>query len=55
MFIFPRSNSYVTCMELSQDTVWTSHNRSSIIHLWDMEDDHKHRGEINCDAMLRTL
>jgi hypothetical protein len=51
----PRPNSFVTCMEVSQDTIWSSQSRSATIHLWDVEDGYKHRGEVNCDIMLTNL
>lgn len=48
-------HSFVTCVEVSADTLWSAQSRSSTIHLWDLEDDYKHRGEVNCDVMLRNL
>jgi hypothetical protein len=48
-------NSFVTCMEVSQDTIWSSQSRSATIHLWDVEDGYKHRGEVNCDIMLTNF
>lgn len=50
-----RPHSFVTCVEVSPDTLWTTQSRSPIIHLWDLDDGYNHRGEVNCDIMLRNL
>ena len=45
---------FLTNIEVGQNLVWTTHNKSAKVHMWD-QDDGSPTGVLHCDHIVNSM